>query len=390
MKQEIYLDNSATTRPAPETVRAVVECMETIYGNPSSPHRKGLEAERAVVRAREAVAGILGAQPKEIVFTSGGTESNNLALKGTAFSYSRRGKHIITTAVEHPAVRNVCRRLEEHGFEVTRLPVDREGVISAGELQKALRRDTILVSTMYVNNETGSVQPLQEIAAVIKEARNGGRIPVWHVDAVQALGRMPLAPARDGINLVSLSGHKVHGPKGIGALYVAGGTSLRPLLAGGGQEGDLRSGTENVPGIAGFGAAVGKLEKDGGSAAAHLAELRKKLVEGVLENVKGSNLNGPPPGSGRAAPHIANISFAGLRGEVLVHWLEGEGVYASTGSACSTRKAAEHDTLRAMGLNDREAEGAVRFSFSPENTAVEVEVAVQKIIKCVEELRNFA
>lgn len=390
MKQEIYLDNSATTRPAPEVVQAVVECMERIYGNPSSVHRKGLEAERAVARAREAVAGILGVEPKEVIFTSGGTESNNLALKGAAFSYSNRGKHIITTEIEHPAVRNVCRDLEEDGFEVTYLPVDGEGVLRAGDLERALRKDTILVSTMYVNNETGSVQPLEEIAKIIKGAGNGDKIPVWHVDAVQALGRLPLFPQKTGIDLVSLSAHKVHGPKGVGALYVAGGISLRPQMSGGGQEGNLRSGTENVPGIAGFGAAAAKLEKGGGRAAEHMAGLRKMLVEGILDTIPGCRLNGPPPGSRRAAPHIANISFNGVRGEVLVHWLEGEGIYVSTRSACSSRKPAEHGVLKSLGLNEREMEGALRFSFSPGNTVEEVKIVLRKLKEAVEELRSFA
>lgn len=388
--QEIYLDNSATTRPVPEVVQAVVECMEKIYGNPSSLHRKGLEAERVISRAREAVANILGVLPKEVIFTSGGTESNNLAIKGVAYSLSRRGKHIITTAIEHPAVRNVCRDLEEDGFEVTYLPVDEEGVIRPGDLERALRKDTILVTTMYVNNEIGSVQPLEEIAKIIKKAKVRGRIPVWHVDAVQALGRLPLSPGEMGIDLVSLSAHKIHGPKGVGALYVAAGTPLRPLMAGGGQEGDLRSGTENVPGIAGFGAAVVKLEKGGGRAAEHMAGLRKMLVEGILEEIPRCRLNGPPPGSHRAAPHIANISFEGVRGEVLVHWLEGEGIYISTGSACSSRKPAEHGVLKSLGLNDREREGAVRFSFSPENTAGEVKIVLEKLKEAVKELRSFA
>lgn len=390
MKQEIYLDNSATTRPAPEVVQAVVECMERTYGNPSSVHRKGLDAEKVVRRAREAVAGIMGVKPKEVIFTSGGTESNNLALKGAAFSLSNRGKHIITTAVEHPAVRNVCRDLEEDGFEVTYLPVDKEGVIRVAELEKALRKDTILVTTMYVNNETGSVQPLEKVAEIIRSKRGGGKIPLWHVDAVQALGRMPLSPAKTGIDLVSLSAHKVHGPKGTGALYVKEGTSLRPQMAGGGQEGDLRSGTENVPGIAGFGVAVQRLEKGGGRAAERMAVLRKMLVEGILNDIPDCRLNGPPPGSDRAAPHIANISFCGVRGEVLVHWLEEQGIYVSTGSACSSRKPAESGILKFLGLNEREVEGAIRFSFSPENTIEEVKTVLNKLKEAVEELRSFA
>ncbi|MTI85812.1 MAG: cysteine desulfurase [Firmicutes bacterium] len=390
MKQDIYLDNSATTKPSPEAVQAVVDYMEKIYGNPSSVHRKGLEAARAVTRAREAVADQLKVNSKQVVFTSGGTESNNLAIKGTASSYSNRGKHIITTAIEHPAVRNVCRDLAEDGFEITYLPVDEMGIIQVSELAEALREDTILVSIMYVNNETGSVQPLDKIAGVIKRAKKDGKLPLWHVDAVQALGRLPVLPAKMGMDLVSFSGHKVHGPKGIGALYVGTGVSLRPQIVGGGQEGDLRSGTENVPGIAGFGAAVRGLVKGEGTAAEHMASLRKLLVEGVLNGITGCRLNGPPPGNSGAAPHIANISFNGVRGEVLVHWLENEGIYASTGSACSSRKQVEHSVLKTLGLSEGEAEGALRFSFSSENTVEDVELVIRKLKEGVEELRSFA
>ncbi len=390
MQQEIYLDNSATTKPSPGVIQAVVECMEIIYGNPSSAHRKGLEAERVITRSREAVAAVLKADPRQIIFTSGGTESDNLAIKGVASSYSNRGKHIITTAIEHPAVLNACRDLEREGFEVTYLPVDREGVIQVEDLEEALREDTILVSTMYVNNEIGSVQPLLEIAKVIKKAKTTGKLPLWHVDAVQALGRLPLFPAETGIDLVSLSAHKVHGPKGIGALYVGKGVTLRPQIAGGGQEGDLRSGTENVPGIAGFGAAAGELNKAGGKAAEHMAALRRMLVEGVMESIPGCRLNGPPPGSPYAAPHIANISFKGIRGEVLLHWLEGEGIYASTGSACSSRKHVGNGVLKALGLREEEAQGALRFSFSPDNGVEQVETVLRKLKEGVKELRNFA
>lgn len=390
MEQEIYFDNSATTRPAAEVVQAVLACMENTYGNPSSVHRKGIAAEKVVNRARETVANMMRVQAKEVVFTSGGTESNNLALKGTAFSYSGRGKHIITTAVEHPAVRNVCQGLEENGFEITYLPVDCEGVISAASLERELRADTILVSTMYVNNETGSVQPLEEIAGMIKGGKKGGKVPLWHVDAVQALGRMPLDPAQMGIDLVSLSAHKVHGPKGTGALYVKEGIALCPQAAGGGQERGLRSGTENVPGIAGFGAAAQGLQRQGvGRTAAYLAGLRKMLVEGILGHIPDCRLNGPLPGSRRAAPHIANISFLGVRGEVLVHWLEDRGIYVSTGAACSSRGPAKEGVLNFLGLDEAEIESAVRFSFSPVNTPREVEIALHIIKKAVEELRSF-
>lgn len=388
MKNHIYLDNAATTRPAPNVIETVVQCLENIYGNPSSVHRLGVEAEKVVARAREAVARILKADPKEIIFTSGGSESNNLAIKGSAYSLANRGKHIITTSIEHASVYSVCQDLEEDGFTVTYLPVNEQGIVKVEELEKALREDTILVTIMHVNNETGAVQPLEEIAKIIKKARGDKKLPVWHVDAVQTLGKLPLNPKKLGINFVSLSAHKAHGPKGTGALYIADGTTVRPQISGGGQERGIRSGTENVPAIAGFGAAVSNI-KDIKQDSRHMAALRELLVEGILENIPGTRLNGPPPGSQHAAPHIANISFAGVRGEVLLHYLEGEGIYVSTGSACSSRKASEHRVLRSMGLKEEEMEGAIRFSFSTQNTEEEVKTVIKKLKESVKELRSF-
>ncbi|MBM7854814.1 cysteine desulfurase [Desulfohalotomaculum tongense] len=389
MKQIIYLDNSATTKPAPSVVQAMMQCLENTYGNPSSVHRLGVEAEKIISQARNEVADILKVKPKEIVFTSGGSESNNLAIKGAAYSLSNRGKHIITTEIEHPAVLNVCRQLEEEGFKITYLPPDNEGVIRTRDFQDALQEDTVLVSTMYVNNETGAIQPLEEIAKVIKRARSGKKTPVWHVDAVQALGKVPLYPKKLGIDLLSLSAHKVHGPKGVGALFVAEGTPLKPQIAGGGQEMGLRSGTENVPAIAGFGAAVSRLKKEAARNSEHMAALKKMLVEGVLKNIPDTRLNGPPVGSNSSAPHIANISFIGVRGEVLLHYLEQQGIYTSTGSACSSRKTEEQRVLKSMGLSAKEMDGALRFSFCAENTAEEVKIVLNKLQECVKELRSF-
>lgn len=389
MKQEIYFDNSATTKPSRAVVQQVTECLNNVYGNPSSVHRKGIAAERLLTRARKQVAGILNVRPKEIVFTSSGTEANNLAIKGAAASFSGRGKHIITTGIEHPSVRSVCQELEEAGFEITYLPVDGDGVIDIDNLKNSLRRDTILVSTMYVNNEIGSVQPLNEIASLIKKAKGEATLPLWHVDAVQALGRMPLEPVKLGLDLVSISAHKVHGPKGTGALYVAEGIYLKPLIVGGGQERGLRSGTENVCGIVGFGVAVSEMQKDLRHACKHMAMLRKQLVDSVISDIPDCRLNGPLPGSERAAPHIVNISFPGIKGEVLVHWLEGEGIYISTGSACSSRKKVQHTVLNFLKLTPEEVEGAVRFSFCAGNTAEEVKIVVEKLKEAVKELRSL-
>lgn len=389
MKQEIYLDNAATTKPTKAVVQEMVQCLEHIYGNPSSVHRLGVEAERVVTRAREAVAGILKANPKEVIFTSGGSESNNLAIKGAAYALAKRGKHIITSEIEHSAVYSLCQDLEEDGFEVTVLPVDKEGIVQTNDLKAALREDTILVTIMYVNNETGAIQPIEEIGKVIDAAKEANKIPLWHVDAVQALGKIPLYPAKMGINMLSLSAHKAHGPKGIGALYISKGTPLHPQISGGGQEMGLRSGTENVPAIAGFRAAVSDF-KEMQQDAKHMAKLRQMLVEGILKNIPDTRLNGLPPGNEQAAPHIANISFTGVRGEVLLHSLEGEGIFTSTGSACSSRKAVEHRVLNAMGLSNEEMEGAIRFSFNAQNSEEEVVIVIEKLKEIVKELRSFA
>ncbi|MCG8401876.1 MAG: cysteine desulfurase [Firmicutes bacterium] len=385
--REVYLDNSATTRPHPEVVRSMVEAMEINYGNPSSLHRKGAVAGRAVARAREAVAAGLNVAPGEIIFTGGGSEAVNLALKGLA--PGRRGRHVIATAVEHPAVLNACAQLKERGMEITLLPVDNVGVIAPEQLRAALREDTYLVSVMHVNNEVGAVQPLAEAAAVIRSFRQSGSRVYWHVDAVQAYGKLPLRPRELGVDLLSVSAHKVHGPKGVGALYAAARTPLRPLVAGGGQEGGLRSGTENVPGIAGFGVAAGVMARDAGPTAEKMWRLKKRLVEGILAGAPGAALNGPPcvREDPRSAPHIANISFPGLPGEVLAHSLEQHGIYVSTGSACSSRKKPDSHVLKAMGLGDELLSGSVRFSLSAVNTMEEIDYAVEKTAVVVRELR---
>lgn len=400
MAREVYLDNSATTRARPEVVRAVVSALEELYGNPSSPHGLGLRAERLVREAREAVAGALGAAPGEIVFTSGGTEANNLALLGAAHALQRRGRRVLTSRVEHPSVLRACERLEEEGFEVVYLPVDRCGRVSPDDLAAALTPDTILVSVQHVNNEVGTVQPLEDVARVLgrgPDAGEGGpgpRLPLWHVDAVQSFGKLPLDVRRLGADLVSLSAHKIHGPKGCGALYVRTGVRLRPLLLGGGQEGGRRSGTENVPGIAGFAAAARLAVAERVEAAARLAALRDRLAEGIRKAVPWARLNGPlaasPTGAGAAAaPHILSVAFPGLRGEVLVHALEERGVYASTGAACSARRREPSHVLRALGLDAAAVEGTLRFSLSPLNGEEEVDAAAAAVGEAVAALRGY-
>lgn len=406
----IYLDNAATTPPRPEVVAAAVEALEAGYGNPSSAHGLGLAAERLVRAAREAVAAGLRADPGEIVFTSGGTEANNLALLGAARALRRRGDRVIATRIEHPSVLRACEVLAEEGFRVTYLDVDGRGLVDPADLARALTPETILVTTMHINNEVGSVQPLEAIAralgrslgrtpraatagaaataAAATGATTGARLPVWHVDAVQSFGKLPLDPSRLGVDLVALSAHKVHGPKGCGALYVRRGLPLRPLLVGGGQEGGLRAGTENVPGIAGLAAAASLASAEREAAAGRMAALRRRLIDGVLAAVPWARLNGPVDAPD-AAPHIASLSFPGLRGEVLLHALEERGVYVSTGAACSARRAEPSHVLRALGLGPAEVEGTIRFSLSPLTTAAEVDTAVQAVTAVAAELRGF-
>ncbi|WP_449240960.1 cysteine desulfurase family protein [Desulfoscipio gibsoniae] len=383
---QVYLDNSATTRPYPAVVRAVAEAMEEHYGNPSSLHKMGVEADRVMSRARQAVAASLGAGPGEIVFTGGGSEAINLAIKGAL--PGRWGKHVVTTAVEHPAVLNACGQLKEQGIQVTVLPVDEQGAVQPGQLREALREDTYLVSVMYVNNEVGTVQPLDGIAEVLADFRRGGRKLLWHVDAVQAYGKLPLRPGELGVDLLSVSAHKAHGPKGVGALYVAPHTQLLPLVAGGGQEHGRRSGTENVPGLAGFGAAAAVIAREARGAAERIFPLKKKLAEGILAAVPGAVLNGPPcrQENLRCAPHIVNLSFPGLRGEILLHSLEERGIYVSTGSACASRKSPGSHVLKAMGVKGELLEGAVRFSLSSLNTEGDIDYAVEQTAAVVQEL----
>ncbi len=360
--------------------------MEDYYGNPSSLHKKGVEADRVLGQAREAVAAGLNVGPGEIVFTGGGTEAINLALKGAL--PGRRGRHVITTTVEHPAVLNACEQLKGRGVEVTVLPVDGQGVLEPGRLSEALREDTYLVSVMYVNNEVGAVQPLEEIAALLADFRRRGHKVLWHVDAVQAYGKLPVRPRELGVDLLSVSAHKVHGPKGVGALYVAPHVQLEPLLAGGGQEHGRRSGTENVPGIAGFGVAASVIARDAQGVTGKIYALKKKLVDGILTAVPGAVLNGPEcrQDNPRCAPQIANISFPGLRGEIVLHSLEEQGIYVSTGAACGGRKNTGSHVLKAMGVAEELLEGAVRFSLSPVTTEEEIDYTVEQTVAVVQEL----
>jgi cysteine desulfurase len=379
--REIYLDNAATTQPHPAVVEAMSRALGEEWGNPSSLHRRGLAAERLVREARAAVAGTLDAAPEEIVFTSGGTESNNLALRGVARLAG--GRHIVATAIEHSSVLTPLRRLAEEGYEVTELPVDGDGRVSADRVAGALRPDTILVSVMAVNNELGTVQPLEEIGRVIRRHAGSGRPVYFHSDAVQGWGKMAVRPRAWGVDLLSISAHKVHGPKGAGALYIRKGIRLAPQLGGGDQEGAVRPGTENVPGIAGLGAAARLLSSDLTEVAARLTALRDRLRERLVA-IPDVRINTPAEG---AAPHILNASFPGVRGETLLHRLEMDGIYTSTGSACHSHDPRPSHVLLAIGLAQELCTSSLRFSLGRFTTAEEVDAAAAAVAQAVAELR---
>lgn len=380
---EAYFDNSATTRCSDAAVALMQQVLLEDYGNPSSLHMKGVVAEKYIKTATEQIARILKVAEKEIFFTSGGTESNNLALIGVALANQRTGKHIITTSIEHASVYNPLIFLEEQGFEVTYLPVDAQGTISLEALAEAVRQDTILVSLMHVNNEIGTIEPIEDAAKLIHEKNPKTLI---HVDAIQSFGKLRIYPKRMGIDLLSVSGHKIHGPKGIGFLYVKDKTKIKPIIYGGGQQKNMRSGTENVAGIAGLGAAAEELYQDFDEKIKRLYELRQYLVTG-MQALEGTTVNGA---DGRnAAPHIVSVSFAGIRAEVLLHALEERGIYVSTGSACSSNHPAISGTLKAIGVKPELLDSTVRFSLSVESTRDEADYVLEQLAELLPMLRRF-
>ena len=377
---EIYLDNAATTKPHPAVVEAVTRALVTDYGNPSSLHGKGVAAERLLTSARDAVARTLGVDLEAIVFTSGGTEANNLAIHGTLAH--TRGRHVVTTTVEHSSVGTPLQTLAERGWSVTALPVDRSGRVSLSELQTALRPDTALVSVMAVNNELGTIQPIDDVGRVVRQHNaNGGRA-VFHVDAVQAWGKIPLHPVAWGVDLMSLSAHKIHGPKGVGVLYVRRGVQLAPRQVGGEQEGGVRPGTENAPGIAGLGAAA-QLLSAGAEANLKVRELSDRLRSGI-ESLSDARINSDRNAS---VPHILSATFRGVRGEMLLHRLSQDGVLVSTGSACHSQSVTPSHVLLAIGLSDTDAKSTIRFSLSRFTTASEIDTTIRVLGTAVSELR---
>lgn len=380
---EAYFDNSATTRCTQAAVDVMHKALLEDYGNPSSLHMKGVTAENYIKTATAQIAKILKVSEKEILFTSGGTESNNLALIGTAIANQRAGRHIITTAIEHASVYNPLIFLEEQGYEVTYLPVDHEGRISLDELEAAVREDTILVSMMHVNNEIGTIEPVEEAAARV-HAKNPRTL--FHVDAIQSFGKLRIYPKRMGIDLLSVSGHKIHGPKGVGFLYVKDKTKICPIIHGGGQQRDMRSGTENVPGIAGIGVAAAQIYENFDEKIDALYELREYLVAG-MQAFDGVTINGA---SGRAAaPHIVSVSFVGIRAEVLLHALEDRQIYVSTGSACSSNHPAISGTLKAIGVKPELLDATVRFSLSVDSTKEEADYVLAQLAELLPQLRRF-
>ena len=381
---EAYFDNSATTRCYPEVAEIVVKTMTEDFGNPSAMHLKGVEAEKYVREAAQTLAKILKVNEKEIIFTSGGTESNNLALFGGADANKRSGNHIITTSVEHAAVGQPAERLEQMGYEVTIVPVDHRGVVQLEALEKTLRPDTILVSTMYVNNEVGAVMPVEEIAKLVHEKSPKA---LYHVDAIQAFGKYRIYPKKAGIDMLSVSSHKIHGPKGVGFLYINEKARIQPQILGGGQQAGMRSGTDNVPGIAGLGVAAKMVYTDFDKKIEHMYQLKERLAEGFLK-LPDVRLNGMEIREG--APQILSASFLGVRSEVLLHTLEEKGIYVSAGSACSSHKRKAAGTLSAMGMEAAQRESTLRFSFSEENTFEEVDYALEVIGQVLPMLRRYS
>ena len=382
-KRDIYLDNSATTRCFPEAAALMNEIFLEDYGNPSSMHHRGVTAERRVLEAKKTLAGLLKVKEKNLYFTSCGTESDNLAIIGGALAAQRRGRHLITTRIEHPAVLEAMKYLEAQGFEITYLGVDRDGLVSLEEAAAAVRPDTILVSVMHTNNEIGSVQPIEEIGRAVKAVNP--RV-LFHVDAVQGFGKSLILPKRMHIDLLAASGHKIHGPKGVGLLYVADGVRLEPLLHGGGQQGGMRSGTENVPGIAGMALAAkllcGNLDED----RQRLFAMKNRLIDRLRE-IPDIEFNGRTDET--AAPHILSVRVRGVRAEVLLHALEDKGIYVSSGSACSSNHPRPSETLAAIGTPASEMDNSIRMSLSVMNTMEEMDAAAQAVGEIVPLLRKY-
>ena len=380
---EVYLDNSATTKCLPEVAALMTRIMCDEYGNPSSLHKKGVESEKYVRYAKEVIAKCMKVQEKEILFTSGGTESDNIALIGSAYANYRAGRHIITTRIEHPAVLQTCAYLEEQGFSVTYLPVNAKGVISLADLERAMTKNTILVSIMHTNNEVGAVQPIEQAGELIKRMNPS---TLFHVDAVQGFGKCRIYPKRMHIDLLTVSAHKLHGPKGVGFLYINEKATVRPIIFGGGQQKGMRSGTENVPGIAGMAKASEEVFSEFDEKIEYLYKIKERFVKEVSA-LEGIRLNGPVGRDG--APHVVSVSIQGVRSEVMLHALEDKGIYVSAGSACSSNKPSVSATLKAIGVEKQYLDATLRFSFSLYTTETEIDYTVKCLSELLPALRRY-
>jgi len=378
----IYMDHSATSPVDPEVFEAMKPYFVDSFGNASTLYSLGREGKQAMEAARIEVASLINAEPKEIIFTSGGTESDNLAIKGTAYKLKNKGNHIITTNIEHPAVDETCKYLEKNGFKVTYLPAGKDGIIKIDDLKEAITDETILITVMHANNEIGTIQPVEEIGKIASEKKI-----YFHTDAVQTVGKIPVDVKKMNVDMLSLSSHKLYGPKGIGALYIKKGVRIEPLLHGGGHERGMRPGTENVPGIVGLGKACSIAKINLESDAQKLTSLRNKLIDGILDSIEDSYLNGDRT---KRLPNNANFRFTGIEGESLILHLDAKGIAASTGSACSSTKLEASHVLTAIGLKEVEAHGSLRISLGHENTDEDIEYAIKSINEVVEKLRQMS
>ena len=379
---KVYMDNAATTKLSPDVLNAMMPYLTDIYGNASSVHAFGREAREGVEHARNQVAAAINASPDEIFFTAGGTESDNMAIKGVAHKYAKKGKHIITTAIEHHAVLHTCEALEKEGYEVTYLPVDEDGLISVEQVKAAMRDDTLLVTVMFANNEVGTIEPIAEIGALCRE-----RNVLFHTDAVQAVCHVPIDVKVMNIDLMSISAHKFHGPKGIGALYCRKGIVLEPVIVGGAQERKRRAGTENVAGIVGLGAAIERAHKNMSADMARVSALRDKLISGILKNIPYVKLNGHPT---QRLPQNVNFSIRYIEGESILLMLDINGIAASSGSACTSGSLDPSHVLLAMGIPHEIAHGSLRLTLSDMTTDEEVDYGRETLTKIVNRLRDMS
>jgi len=380
--KRVYLDHNATTPTHPEVVKAMLPYFEEVFGNASSIHQFGQQARKAIDEAREKVAEFIGAKPEEIVFTSGGTESNNLAIKGILYANESKGKHIITSSIEHHSVLNPCKYLEKKGFKVTYLPVDKYGVIEPEGVKEAISNETILISIMHANNEVGTIESITEIGTIAKEKEIH-----FHTDAVQSVGKIPVNVNELNVDLLSLSGHKIYGPKGIGALYIRKGTRVQPLIHGGHHEKNRRAGTENVPAIVGVGKAIEIVNETMETGLIHLTNLRNKLCSGIGEKIDHVQLNGHP---GKRLPNTLNMSFEFVEGESIILNLDMKGVAVSSGSACTSGSLEPSHVLKAMGVDSAIAQGSIRFSLGKDNTEEDIDYVLEILPEIISRLRAMS